>query len=638
MRSRFFYFLLLLYGASICGAPLQAQDPKADSLNHALLLAKHDTVKIKLQYLRGMHLHIDRTSYWDSLLANSRRLNLPVFTCRALGRLCRCYWMQNNHPLAFKLMDDAMSVADKRGLKQEMILLLKSQKTFYTGNGKKLLDVCYKGLQLAEEIDDQRSVIDFYSSIGVHYLFVGEAKKALQMHFKCLAISKKIHYNIGIVGALIDIGSDYHALKDFEKKRACFFKCKPYLPEFDGTYYGVCICTAVAGAYGELKHFDSAHKYSYKGYLIARKIHDKVGMASSLVVVSGTLYDYGRLEEAEKYCLEALTLARETKFVTQLPDLYLILRGIHIKQHDYKKALEDYELHVRARDSLVNEKNRKDAIGKEFSYNYEKKETENKLLAKENLIQQLQLRQHKSVLTGVGIGLFFILIISYLLLRQSRIKTTQQSLQLEQKLMRSQMNPHFIFNSLNSIQQFIVSGQNEKAELYLSKFSKLVRELLESNMVENISIQDEAAILQNYIEMEALRFRNTFTFSVTIGEKIIKEHQRIPHMMIQPFVENAIWHGLLPKENNRHLQVLFEADTPKTVCCIIDDNGVGRAASIKKETTFKKKSLALGFIKHRIELLRKTLKVNCSVNIIDKTSETGLPTGTRVIIVLPLMK
>lgn len=221
--------------------------------------------------------------------------------------------------------------------------------------------------------------------------------------------------------------------------------------------------------------------------------------------------------------------------------------------------------------------------------------------------------------------------------RQNKFRAEHQGLVFEQKLLRAQMNPHFIFNSLNSIQQFVISRKNDKAETYLSKFATLVRNLLESNIKENISIYEEIEILTGYLEMESLRFSGSFTFSITVNEAVNREWQ-IPHMMIQPFVENAIWHGLLPKKSERVLQITFEpGSNNKTLCCTVEDNGIGRKESMSRHSTFKKKSLALSFINQRIKLLRKTLKVDCRVDIIDMTNAQDEGTGTKAIIILPLL-
>ncbi len=209
--------------------------------------------------------------------------------------------------------------------------------------------------------------------------------------------------------------------------------------------------------------------------------------------------------------------------------------------------------------------------------------------------------------------------------------------ELEIRTLKAQMNPHFIFNSLNSIQQFIMLKENDKAEIYLSKFSKLIRELLESNTNESLTIKEETEILYGYLEMEALRFGTTFHYSISIDEKIDIERIRIPHMMIQPFVENAIWHGLLPKLGEKNLNIIFKPNHKGTILCLVEDDGIGREESKKKKITFKKKSLALNFVKQRLALMREDLKVDCNIEIIDIKSKEHKNIGTKIVIVLPIL-
>jgi len=250
-----------------------------------------------------------------------------------------------------------------------------------------------------------------------------------------------------------------------------------------------------------------------------------------------------------------------------------------------------------------------------------------------------------AVLKYLGLTLV-IFTIAFLLVWQRRkaLKREKEKFELNNKLhemevrtLKAQMNPHFIFNSLNSIQQFIMTNDNEKALIYLGKFSKLLRQSLESTVNENLSIQEEVDILNRYIEIEALRFNKTFSSSVAVADNIDIAQTKIPHLLIQPFVENAIWHGLLPKNDQRELLVKFEYLSKHNILCIIEDNGVGRKVSSQKENTFKKKSLALSFVTQRLELLSKILKVNCSVEIIDKTDEKNLSTGTKVIVIMPIL-
>ncbi|MBL7909927.1 MAG: histidine kinase [Bacteroidia bacterium] len=207
-------------------------------------------------------------------------------------------------------------------------------------------------------------------------------------------------------------------------------------------------------------------------------------------------------------------------------------------------------------------------------------------------------------------------------------------LELETKALKVQMNPHFIFNSLNSIQQFILANENDNAYLYLSKFAKLVRKLLESTASESISLAEEMDILKAYVEIEALRFEDVFSYEFYVDEKLDQVGIRIPHMLVQPFIENAIWHGLLHKTGAKNLKISFYYINEKTLNCIVEDNGVGRDFKKNKAETLEgKRSLAIEFIKQRLELISKTKNSNCGFEIIDKNEAAG----TIVKITIPIL-
>ena len=244
------------------------------------------------------------------------------------------------------------------------------------------------------------------------------------------------------------------------------------------------------------------------------------------------------------------------------------------------------------------------------------------------------------------IVLGFVVIIIVIVIRNKRaLKKQKERLELsnklsdmELKMVKAQMNPHFVFNSLNSIKHFVMKKENDKAEMYLSKFAKLTRGLLESSTKESLTVKEEVEIITGYLEMESLRFGKSFTCSVDVDAAINQEQTHIPHMMIQPFVENAIWHGLLNKEDDRILSVAFTLESNNTITCVVDDNGIGRATSAQKETTLEKTSLSLSFVTRRLELMRETLNINCRINIVDKVNKVGESEGTQVVIVLPILK
>jgi hypothetical protein len=210
--------------------------------------------------------------------------------------------------------------------------------------------------------------------------------------------------------------------------------------------------------------------------------------------------------------------------------------------------------------------------------------------------------------------------------------------ELESKAVKAQMNPHFIFNSLSSIQEFILSNDSENAYKYLSRFSKLVRRLLESSTSESITLETEIDILKRYLEIEALRFQDAFSYEFHIDKELNALQIQIPHMLIQPFVENAIWHGLLHKNHNKKLEIRFNILNENCLICTVEDNGVGR--HFKKKDVIEstgKKSMSTEFINQRLNLMGKIKNVNYGFEIIDKRDSNGLGIGTTVRIEIPIL-
>jgi LytS/YehU family sensor histidine kinase len=202
-------------------------------------------------------------------------------------------------------------------------------------------------------------------------------------------------------------------------------------------------------------------------------------------------------------------------------------------------------------------------------------------------------------------------------------KLQSQFYEMEMKVIKAQMNPHFIFNSMNSIQQFILANDTENANAYLVRFSRLLRRILESNADENISIENEIDLLTRYIEIESSRFGHAFVFEIISEDRLSGSLKRIPQMLVQPFVENSIWHGLLPKKGIKKLRVQFEYINEKTIACTIEDNGVGRKKATKNEPLAKHKSLGIRFTEQRLELMKKEWGGNYNVTVTDLLNDDG---------------
>ena len=204
------------------------------------------------------------------------------------------------------------------------------------------------------------------------------------------------------------------------------------------------------------------------------------------------------------------------------------------------------------------------------------------------------------------------------------------------KALRAQINPHFIFNSLSSIQNLVTKNDKKQALNYLSKFGRLTRNILESSIDTNVLLSDEIKMLNDYLELESLRFNENFKFYINVDNELNTMNIEMPMLIFQPFVENAILHGLLNKiSKDKVLTINFKKERYFMIC-EIDDNGIGRKASLEKKSVYKKKSRGLEVTEERLMMLNQMEKNKANIKILDKYDFKGEPTGTKVIIGIPI--
>jgi LytS/YehU family sensor histidine kinase len=200
------------------------------------------------------------------------------------------------------------------------------------------------------------------------------------------------------------------------------------------------------------------------------------------------------------------------------------------------------------------------------------------------------------------------------------------------------MNPHFLFNSLSSIHHFIIHEESEIAASYLSRFSRLIRSSLQGSVEEYTSLSDEIDTVKDYLELQQLRFPDKFEYNIEVEEDMDSETISIPSMVLQPFIENSIEHGIRPKESKGKISVRFLLHK-EMIVIKIEDDGIGRKKAMELLSEQKKdhKSLATNIIRDRIRVLNRTLKNKITLEIIDLKSEQGDATGTKVVLEVPVV-
>jgi sensor histidine kinase YesM len=239
-----------------------------------------------------------------------------------------------------------------------------------------------------------------------------------------------------------------------------------------------------------------------------------------------------------------------------------------------------------------------------------------------------------------------VIIIFRIRVRQIRIKQQaefEQQVEIskaELKALRAQMNPHFVFNSLNSIQHYILNSKGDEAVKYLNKFAKLIRIILSNSEKPTVTINEDIEALRFYLELERMRFENKFEYSIKIDESIDGDYDEIPPMLIQPYLENAILHGINPKDGNGKIEITMKIVNQFIKISIADD-GIGREKSKAIQSlqpAARHKSLGMKITKDRVRILNNIHQSNLNVNIIDLYNDKMEAIGTQVDLFIPYVK
>lgn len=319
-----------------------------------------------------------------------------------------------------------------------------------------------------------------------------------------------------------------------------------------------------------------------------------------------------------------------------------------------KEALEAFEDYHDKSSGIQKKRNTSKLSSLQARYEADLKEQEVVSLTQVAHLQEMKLTQQRYLLGSLVVILVFMFSGGILLVRQRRLKEkqwhtnleleeTKKRLELEQqfraselKALRSQMNPHFVFNALNSIQEYIITNEKKLAGKYLGKFADLMRVYLNHSQEKSVTIGEELNAINLYLELEKLRFENSLTYSVTVS-KDVDHNYLIPSFLTQPYVENAIKHGLFHKKDERKLTINLKIGEDNSLIYTIEDNGIGREKSKEiNQLRVDHKSFALSATRSRLELLNEERERPISEQIIDLKDEEGRPVGTRVIINIPL--
>ena len=395
--------------------------------------------------------------------------------------------------------------------------------------------------------------------------------------------------------------------------------------------------------------FDSAFHYYNKAIdTLKRRDWDK----NPQQALTRSYYGKARVYEDKKQYTQSLSYSKlSNSYAETLMDINYILNNYNIQSRIFRQLGKNDSAYIYLRKYMT----LKDSIlNRQFLFrisNYKKEVEEAKkearigFLDRNNKIKQEQLKQEASLKKFLIAGLILMLITGIFIFRyiaskrknekleseKKHAELQQRATELEMQALRAQMNPHFIFNCLSSINKFILKNDTDIASDYLTRFSRLIRQTLINSQLSLIPLSDEIEMLRLYLDMERLRFSDSFKYNITYENSIEPETVYVPPMLLQPFCENAIWHGLMHKDGEGKLEVVLSLQDGH-LRCIIADNGIGRAkaAELKSGSNGKQKSLGLKITKERLAIFNNERSVHEFYKTEDVLDANGNVAGTKV--------
>ncbi len=487
----------------------------------------------------------------------------------------------------------------------------------------------FKAMKIYEEIRNEVQLSKIYNNIGVIYQSIDDKDKALYYFLRSYGLQKKI--KAASLGAVCsNIGLIYLDKNLPEKAKVFFdeglteFRKNPNSRDLGELYNNL------SQYYISKRQPEKAKACLLKAEETFKSTDDKFGLSNTYLFLGRIYFNENRLDQSLELANKSLAISKELNLPETNVKSEELLSRIFDKKGDEEQALIHLKNYSTEKEKLLKTENAKERIKTELNFEFERKKIEQK---EKTDREKMKWYFGFLVLIIILTGLFFFFRNKE---REKTILLQKQLAEFQHKALHLQMNPHFVFNCLAAISSFIMQNDKEEAIKYLAKFSKLMRLTLDFSKESLITIDKEIESLKNYLELEQLRFNQKFDFEIS-KDPLIEDDTALPSLLLQPYIENAVIHGVVPKEGKGFIRIKFE-QTKESLICEIEDNGIGieTAKKLKENSVNIHKSMAMDISRKRLETLEKLEKKKVNLTIQEVKGPSGTVEGTKVLLELPI--
>jgi len=591
---RFLLFCLCLFAGTIQTGHAQHLPPDLDSLKQ---VARHGDNPLERARSFNFLSQVFSTSSLDSSLVFSKnalnlvhRHQLDTLRTDVYNTLAIIYIKRGQLDEGMTYLDSVIVVgeAQQNASAQLSANINLAALHYQLGDYEHALLHNLKALKIAEQEKDTLGMASVHLNIcGIHFIrrdYEESKKSALQS--LSFSRAKNRPYRIG--QALLNLGTVHVKLNDFVKvkqyaEEALSIALEIGDSETEGDALGL-----LAKHASEIGKHEDALSYSTQSLELLEKVGNLLKITEVSVERAKALQNLQRFDEAREAFETTLSMASQLGAGHLKRDAMEGLMKISAAKGNYADAWAYSQRYIALQDSLINEENLRQINTLSKQFESEKQAAEIARLETENELQSAQIKQKEAeawfrnlLVVSLALVLILVLLTGYFVRRQNQLKQRQKSAELEHRALRNQMNPHFIFNCLNSLQRLYVEGKRAEANEYMGDFADLLRKILENSNKSSITLHEELATLRLYMELERARSPNEITYEVEVDERIDPQQFSVPPLILQPFVENAIWHGILPAKKPGHIRIRV-LPSNGGYRFEVEDNGVGFSETEKR--------------------------------------------------------
>lgn len=526
-----------------------------------------------------------------------------------------------------------------------------------------------KAFSIANEIGDTLYIGKTLNNLGNVSQKTGNLDQSIEYYIQALNLYRITKNKIGEIGVTSNIAAIYRTVGNLNKSIEFYENAQSLAVQLNNNNLLSSILHNLTAIYTEQENYEKALETCTLSYELRKDLRLSSGIIKNLIAFGNIYSGLNNLEKAQTYYKEALSLSKETGYLEDEANTLMHLGYIGLLNNNYSSARnyfsqglsvadtiqdfylqQDFHKYLYSVDSIIGnfetafihlqKYNKLKSINAGFNLDERISELQTKynLTRQENIVQGVALKRSRVFSICVFICSLTLLFLAILIIQHIRLKTKRKISELSQENLRSQINPHFIFNVLNSIHAFILTNDKISSSNYLLKFAKLLRLTLDNSQTKLTTINDEIEALKLYLDLESMRFENELEYNITIDEDIDPYMFKIPPLLIQPYVENSIIHGLQNKQGKGKIDIVLNYEN-NHIHCSIADNGVGRekALEINSKKDKKRKSYGSKITENRLKLLNSFYGKKMNMSYSDLLDEQNNPNGTKVEFNLPIL-